>query len=215
MSMSTLDYLCQKYDLNPKQRKMPIEIPNTGRNQFTEVLAELGFEVGVEVGVAHGKYSKIIMENNPQLKRMYGVDPYEPHRGYRDYTHRTTFEALESDAHKALDQYENYIFIKKYSHEASQEFDDESLDFVYLDGDHCFEAVVADIASWLPKVKKGGILFGDDYFRSKGNARIHVVDAVQGYTHAWGIRPWFVIGSQAKIPGQIRDSGRSWMWVKS
>jgi cephalosporin hydroxylase len=43
-----------------------------------------------------------------------------------------------------------------------KEFKDASLDFVYLDGDHQTDAVVADIDAWKPKIRKGGILAGHD-----------------------------------------------------
>jgi hypothetical protein len=41
-------------------------------------------------------------------------------------------------------------------------FDNETCDFVYIDADHSYEAVKADILAWLPKVKVGGTLAGDD-----------------------------------------------------
>jgi hypothetical protein len=47
-------------------------------------------------------------------------------------------------------------------HFAASMFEDESIDFMFIDGDHSTEAVLRDIEMWLPKVKKGGILAGDD-----------------------------------------------------
>lgn len=46
---------------------------------------------------------------------------------------------------------------------AAAQFEDDSLDFVFLDADHTYEGVKADILAWLPKVKPGGMLAGDDY----------------------------------------------------
>jgi predicted O-methyltransferase YrrM len=40
---------------------------------------------------------------------------------------------------------------------------DGSLDFVFIDADHSYEAVAADIDAWRSKVKPGGILSGHDY----------------------------------------------------
>ena len=41
---------------------------------------------------------------------------------------------------------------------------DESLDFVYIDGDHHYTNVLADIRAWWPKVRSGAFLGGHDYY---------------------------------------------------
>lgn len=210
--MSTLEHIAKKYNLDLSQ-KSPIAIPNMIRADLAELFHELAFRSGVEIGVAAGVFSETLMNGNPRL-RMWGVDPYEPHTGYRDYVHRSTFEELEGGAKARLGENPQYTFVKKYSLDAAKDFEDSTLDFVYIDGNHCFEAVVADIAAWLPKIRSGGIICGDDYFKHKGNARIQVVPAVNGYTDAWQIKPWFLIGANEKVPHQRRDNGRSWLWVK-
>lgn len=47
--------------------------------------------------------------------------------------------------------------------EAASRVEDESLDLVYIDGEHTREAVQEDIAAWLPKVRCGGWIGGHDY----------------------------------------------------
>ena len=47
----------------------------------------------------------------------------------------------------------------------SADFANNSIDIVFLDGDHSYEGVVFDIKSWLPKVKTGGMLAFDDFSR--------------------------------------------------
>lgn len=54
--------------------------------------------------------------------------------------------------------------IRMPSIEAANLYPDESLDFVCIDASHHYEDVKADIIAWLPKIKSGGILAGDDYF---------------------------------------------------
>lgn len=46
---------------------------------------------------------------------------------------------------------------------ASQHYGDRSVDVVYIDADHRYESVRADIEAWLPKVRRGGFLCGHDY----------------------------------------------------
>jgi predicted O-methyltransferase YrrM len=45
---------------------------------------------------------------------------------------------------------------------AAETFPDGSLDLVFIDADHSYQAVKADIAAWRPKVKPDGILCGHD-----------------------------------------------------
>ena len=56
-----------------------------------------------------------------------------------------------------------YKTIKATSKAAAGKFKEESLDVVFIDLTHTYEAVKEDIKLWLPKVKKGGYIAGDDY----------------------------------------------------
>lgn len=60
------------------------------------------------------------------------------------------------------------VDIKSISWEASKNFDDESVDFIFIDADHSYQSVINDIESWLPKMKKNSIISGHDYFKSAG-----------------------------------------------
>lgn len=52
---------------------------------------------------------------------------------------------------------------RKNSSDAAKKYQDESIDFVFIDARHDPDSVRSDINSWLPKVKKGGIIAGHDY----------------------------------------------------
>lgn len=49
------------------------------------------------------------------------------------------------------------------SSKAASLFDNNSLDFVLIDADHSYEGCKKDILAWVPKLKKGGVICGDDY----------------------------------------------------
>lgn len=212
--MKSLDYILQKYSIDPDARRMPIEIPNMGRESLAYLFAELGFEAGAEIGVEEGVYTETLCRANPQA-RIYGVDPWKAYRGYRDHVSQSKLEGFYEGTRKRLVPYDNYELIRKFSMEAVRDFDNESLDFVYIDGNHTLPFVINDIIEWSKKVKRGGIVSGHDYRKSKRLVtQNHVVYAVNCYTQSYRIHPWFLLGRKAKILGEVRDTARSWMWVK-
>jgi predicted O-methyltransferase YrrM len=53
--------------------------------------------------------------------------------------------------------------IQEFSVPAARHFEDASLDFLMIDGDHTYEGVRGDIDAYLPKMRPGSIMAGDDY----------------------------------------------------
>jgi hypothetical protein len=53
--------------------------------------------------------------------------------------------------------------IQAMSLEAVTRYDDKSLHFLMIDGDHSYAAVAQDIAAYLPKMRHGAVIAGDDY----------------------------------------------------
>lgn len=217
----TLKYILDKYGVvtNLDNAKMPLEIPNVGRDQLAELFAELNFTHGVEIGVEQGAYSEVLCKANPKL-HLCGIDPWVGYRGYKEFnaTMGPNYEA----AKKRMAPY-NCTLVREFSAKAAEAFEDDSLDFVYIDGNHNLVNVVNDIDVWLRKVRVGGIIAGHDYSKQrlkddKGrrvkNITHHVVSAVNAFTESYGVHPWFVLGRKEKVPGEIRDKNRSWLIVK-
>ena len=214
--MDNLNYILKKYNLTPGTDPR-IQIPNINRVTLTGWFHDLNFKIGVEVGVAAGEYSLEIYTNNPQLEKLYGVDPYIPLFGYKDYKRERTFSKLLSDAEGRLDKLPKYQFIRDTSMQAVKEFKDSSIDFVYIDANHSDPWVTQDITEWTKKVRVGGIVSGHDYTSPQSRSfpvNYNVKEAVGKYTKEHNINPWFVLGSFNKVKGEVRDSARSWAFVK-
>ena len=148
------------------------------RLDLAQYFNELGYKVGAEIGVFGGHYSEILCKAIPGLK-LYCIDPWEGYKGYRDHKFESSFNRALAEAHEKLDQYD-CEFIQKFSLEAVGGFEDGSLDFVYIDGNHRYDYVRDDINVWAPRVKSGGIVAGDDYYRMP-SGNVGVIRAVDEY----------------------------------
>ena len=73
---------------------------------------------------------------------------------------------------------------------ASRLFGDASLDWVHLDARHDYASVKADIRAWLPKVKPGGWLSGDDYDKLKWPEVVKAVGDLLPRATAWTTGQW-------------------------
>lgn len=67
---------------------------------------------------------------------------------------------------------------------------DASLDWVHLDARHDHDSVIADITAWLPKVRAGGWLTGDDYDPVKWPEVIAAVAEVLPSAEPWSSQQW-------------------------
>ena len=115
-------------------------------------------EVGSFMGVSTLLFSLFV-------KKIYSVDCYDyvvPASG-RIPTHDQLFIDAERIFLERTSNIENIIKIKKPSIDASLDFEDYSLDAVYIDAEHDYHSVSTDVFAWKKKVKPGGILCGHDF----------------------------------------------------
>lgn len=181
--MPSTDQIIQKrFAFEGRNRNLPWYPRRGTRVDLARLFAQLEFYNGVEVGTRDGTFSKILCENNPQLV-LHCVDPWA---AYSTRTQGVMDEFYEQAKLNLKDFHCNLI--RKPSLEAVKEFSAE-LDFVYIDGNHLFDHAVRDIIEWSGKVREGGIVAVHDYDPFCGHDVVHAVDA---YTQAHDIRPWYV-----------------------
>jgi hypothetical protein len=73
---------------------------------------------------------------------------------------------------------------------ASTFFPDRSIEWVHLDARHDRESLTADIGAWLPKVKSGGWLSGDDFDDVKWPDVVQTIRDVLPGAEEWSVKQW-------------------------
>src|SRR3990167_1120114 len=164
----------------------------TRRTGLIDLLKEKGFEFGVEVGTDRGGYAADICKRYPEFE-LITMDPYLPYTEGDEIKTPEDMIKFREEAQKLLDNYPNCHFLPgQTSRQVAGELEDESIDFVFIDGDHTYNGVMADLLLWYPKLKSGGILSGHDYVESEKN-NYGVIEAVNEFVEDNKIDPLYVL----------------------
>jgi predicted O-methyltransferase YrrM len=132
--------------------------------QHTEVEAALlrryarGVKHAVEIGVAEGGSACEIRHVIDPQGTLYLIDPYPPGMLCGMSMTRTIARRLVNNVRRG-----SVIWDQRYSHEAAHEWLGE-VDFLFIDGDHTYDAVRRDWQDWAPHVRRGGIVAMHDAF---------------------------------------------------
>jgi predicted O-methyltransferase YrrM len=127
-----------------------------------------------EIGTWRGDFAQRILHSR-RPRELHLIDPWE-HRAEAAYKH-AFFGGGSADAQARMDSiYASVIdrfssaiergqvhVHRSRSVAAASSFGDASLDWVYIDGDHTYEAVKADLHAYYRTIRPGGLLAGDDY----------------------------------------------------
>ena len=204
-------WLSERYRIIPGT---PNVIVGMDRPNLALWFKEWGFSNGVEVGTYMGVFAEILCKSNPDL-HLTCVDPWVAYKGYKDYSTQRSLNNGYRIARERLAKY-NCTLVKEFSVDAAKQFPDGFFDFVYIDANHELPWVIQDLYTWIPKVKKGGIISGHDYLFGDLCPALHIVPAVHAYTQANRIKQWYVLGRKRKPTTDAKKLpkyARSWMWI--
>lgn len=121
---------------------------------------DLFVEIGVWKGGSTSFMGVEIVNSNKKIK-FDAIDSFNGSKEHGDVSDWLYKEASENL--KPLTDTGIVNLIKGYSLDVVNNYEDNSIDFCFIDASHEYEDVKADIEAWLPKVKIGGILAGHDY----------------------------------------------------
>ncbi|MGB3280934.1 MAG: class I SAM-dependent methyltransferase [Pseudorhodobacter sp.] len=161
--------------------------------------------VGAEIGVHKGDFSASILQI-AKPKRLYLIDPWKcfdtaQHKASlfgSDNVTQADMDARFKDVEKRFEKAAAVKIVRELSGDAAGKLRDKELDFVYIDGDHNYEGVRADLENFYPKVKLGGQIFLDDYSLT-GWWRDGVVRATHEFLAKYPCRIAFVMDNQVCI----------------
>lgn len=146
------------------------------RNNFGILMSDLKLQGnGVEIGVAHGKFSDIWISSSP-LKNIFLVDPWKSYDKGEYLDGNNTAQNIQDERYKMvvkkMSKYGDRVkIIRKESLEAVNDFPDDFFDFIYIDANHEYKWVREDLLAWYPKLKVGGIFSGHDYKNFVGSKK--------------------------------------------
>lgn len=168
---------------------------------FSEIIRQNNCKICVEVGIGYGFHAKEILDTT-SVEKLYLVDPmmYYLNDGFAtDVISYGGFEKLVNNIKNHLSEHENrYEWFRTPSLSiTTQQIPDNSVDAIFIDGDHSYEAVIRDLPFWWKKLKVGGILMGDDYSSCHPGTK----KAVDEFTAVNNLKIEFLCKSNATVPG--------------
>ena len=170
---------------------------NCDRNVLIDIIPHNS--VGAEIGVWKGDFSAFLFKHM-KPKKLHLIDPWKFIPDYTWEWYGGTIARSQQD----MDNIFNLVW-HKFSRDpkieihrllaadASSLFEDEYFDWVYIDGDHLYEFVLADLNNYFPKVKTGGLIIGDDFHS------LDIQRAVKDFCKNNGIAGYRVVGGNQFI----------------
>jgi hypothetical protein len=134
-------------------------------------------ELFVEVGSFKGRssaYMAVEILNSGKKIQFDCVDTWQGSSEHQAGAPAAVKEVVEGTLYETIlnnmKPVEGYFNPKRMtSLEAAAQYEDNSIDFIMIDGAHEYEAVKADILAFLPKMKNGGVMTGDDVWGDSRN----------------------------------------------
>lgn len=118
------------------------------------------FKVGAELGVQRGVTHLWLLQSCPQLT-LIGVDTYQHRLPDKQPILNQYYVDLMSQLQELYA--DRSVFFKESTLTAHSHIATHALDFIFIDADHSYQGVKADLFNWVPKVRRGGFVIGHDY----------------------------------------------------
>lgn len=155
---------------------MTVNIPKIVKRTTTRIgfwidfIDTAKFKNIAEVGVYRGDWAKAILENCSKVEGYGMIDPWRSLSNWNkpfNLNDNSKFEAFYQETLTKTDfAKEKRRIYRGKTTEVIDDIPDESLDFVYIDGDHTLKGITIDLVNLWGKVKPNGFIGGDDFASS-------------------------------------------------
>lgn len=181
---------------------------------YSEVVKE--FPSGskfVEVGSWKGRssaYMAVEIANSNKDIDFYCVDTWngsEEHQN-KEYDLKNLYSIFLNNM-EPVEEY--YTPLRMTSLEAANKFKDETLDFILIDASHDYENVKKDIIAWLPKLKKGGIIAGDDFGDFPGVRK--AVNELFSGKFTQRNKCWYLRKEKSELVVKFSSQSQNTLWI--
>ena len=152
--------------------------------------------VCAEIGVYTGENSLNILKI-VKPKELILIDPWihdkemlKKNFADEEGNYQQDYDARYEFTKQRMKDKKNVKIMREKSQEALKKFPDDYFDWIYIDGDHSFDAVLEDLKTSFHKVKPSGYITGDDYQVGKNANRTqqNVAKAVKLFVENYPVK---------------------------
>lgn len=182
------------------------------RNELPGLINKLGLIRGVEIGVWKGEFSEFLLKNCPDL-HLTLIDCWQqqPDEIYFDIMNQPEIiqEQCYQETVNRMNKYPGrYEIIRGFSDIEGIDLESRGwvFDFIYMDGNHSYEATKRDLEIWYEMLVVGGLMSGHDYLDADNacGSRFGVKSAVDEFIQKKNISDFFVTDEQWPTWGFIK-----------
>jgi len=120
--------------------------------------------VGCELGVCLAYTLRYFLDQTTKISKVYAIDAYQPFMDHWGMVTQEMVDRWKNYATALLTPYQDrVIMLEMDSVAAAEHIADAELDYIFIDGDHSYDAVCKDLRAYWSKVKPGGIFAGHDW----------------------------------------------------
>ena len=145
------------------------QLKNSSNDRVTfcvELINKFELSTVAEVGVFRGDFAEKVLRKCEAIERYTMIDPWRNLSDWNKPSNKknSTFEEFfQETMQKTEFVKEKRKVLRGKTTEIIGQIEDNTYDFVYIDGDHTLRGISIDLINLWPKVKSTGFIVGDDF----------------------------------------------------